>query len=53
MDEEDDDPELRLLRDAEGADEFGDLLPHGTLPLFRSSEGMQEMRGLANKVLAY
>lgn len=47
---EDDDPVARLLRDAEGTNEHGELLPKGTLPLFRVHEGMPQMTGLPNKV---
>jgi hypothetical protein len=39
----------RLARDAEGGDEDGALLPHGTLPLFRPEEGAKQMSNLPFK----
>ena len=45
-----DDPEQRLLRDAEGCNVDGQLLERGTLPLVRNSEGASQMRDLPLKV---
>jgi len=51
VEDEDDDPTVRLLRDAEGCDVHGNNLRTGTLPLLRQGEGIDEMTNLPIKVL--
>ena len=48
--EGDDDPTVRLLRDAEGCDVDENNLPVGTLPLLRQGEGVDQMINLPVKV---